>query len=86
MVDTKNGKVKFDNIPKKNEEFISVTYGCIRFNDSYRFSSSCLDSLVTTLLDNTNKATKKLKKGFVDSDEKLNFVKGISKKIELLKI
>ena len=35
LVDKKSDKVKFDNIPKTNEEFISVTYGCIRFIDSY---------------------------------------------------
>ena len=34
MVDKKNDKVKFDIIPKTNEEYISLTYGCIRFIDS----------------------------------------------------
>ena len=34
LVDLKNDKVKFDTIPKTNEECISVTYGCIRFIDS----------------------------------------------------
>ena len=38
-------------IPKTNEEHISVSYGCIRFIDSYRFLSSGLDSLVRTLVD-----------------------------------
>ena len=47
--DKKNDKVKFDIIPKTNEEYISVTYGCIRFLDSYRFLSSSLDSLIETL-------------------------------------
>ena len=37
IVDKKNDKVKIDLIPKKNEEYICVTYGCIRFIDSYRF-------------------------------------------------
>ena len=37
LVDKKNDKVKFDIIPKTNEEYISVTYGCIRFIESYRF-------------------------------------------------
>ena len=36
LVDFKKDKVKFDIIPKTNEEYISVTYGCIRFIDSYR--------------------------------------------------
>ena len=54
-VDKKNDKVEFEVIPKTNEEYISVTYGCIRFIDSYRFLSSGLDSLVKTLVDNTHK-------------------------------
>ena len=37
LVDKKKNKVDFDIIPKTNEEYISVTYGCIRFIDSYRF-------------------------------------------------
>ena len=36
LVDKKN-KVKFDILPKTNEEYIFVTYGCIRFIDSDRF-------------------------------------------------
>ena len=42
----KNDKVKFDIIPKTNEEYISVNYGCIRFADSYRFLSTSLYGLV----------------------------------------
>ena len=49
MVDKKNVKVKFDIIPKPNEEYISVTYGCIRFTYSYRFLSVSLDGLVKIL-------------------------------------
>ena len=37
----KNEKMKFDIIPKTNEEYISVTYVCIRFLDRYRFLSNC---------------------------------------------
>ena len=48
LVDKKKDKVDFEIIPKTNEEYISVTYGCIRFIDSYRFLSSSLDSLVKT--------------------------------------
>ena len=44
LVDKKNDRVKFDFIPQTNEENISVTDGCIRFIDSYQFSSSSLDS------------------------------------------
>ena len=61
LVDFKNDKVYFDFLPKTNEEYISVTYGCIRFKDSYRFLSSSLDSLVKTLVDNDNKTLKNLK-------------------------
>ena len=38
----KNDKLKFDIIPKTNEECLSVTYGCIRFTDSYSFLSLSL--------------------------------------------
>ena len=37
LVDKKNDKVKFDNITKTNEEYISVTYGWKSLIDSYRF-------------------------------------------------
>ena len=62
LVDKKNDKVKFDIISKTTEKYISVTYGCIRFIDSYRFISSSLDSLVKTLVDNSHKILKDLKK------------------------
>ena len=58
LVDKKNDKVKFEIIPKTNEEYINVTYGCIRFIDSYRFLSSSLDSLVRTLVDKNHKPFK----------------------------
>ena len=37
LVDKKKNKVKFDILPKTNEEYISVTYDCLRFIDNYRF-------------------------------------------------
>ena len=77
LVDKKKDKVDFDIIPKTNEEYISVTYGCIRFIDSYRFLSSSLDSLVKTLVDNSNKKLKDLKEEIVDNDEILDIVKEI---------
>ena len=58
LVDKKKDKVDFDIILKTNEEYISVTYGCIRFIDSYRFLSSGLVSLVKTLVDNSIKHLK----------------------------
>ena len=74
LVDEKNDMVNFDIIPKTNEEYISVTYGCIRFIDSYRFQSSSLDSLFKTLVDNSNKTLKDLNEKIVDNDELLNIV------------
>ena len=74
LVDRKNDKVKFEIIPKTNEDYISVTYGCIRFIDSYRFLSSGLDSLVKTLVDNSHETLKNLKEEIVDNDEILNII------------
>ena len=39
LVDLKEDKVEFKIIPKTNEEYIAVKYGCIRFIDSYGFLS-----------------------------------------------
>ena len=77
LVDKKKDRVDFEIIPKTNEEYKSVTYGCIRFIDSYRFLSSGLDPLVKTLVDNGHETLKKLKKEIVDNDEILDIVKKI---------
>ena len=77
LVDLKNDKVKFDIIPKTNEEYISVIYGCIRFIDSYQFLWSSVDSPVEILVDNSNKTLKDLKEEIIDNDETLNNVKEI---------
>ena len=77
LVDKKKDKVDFDIIPETNEEYISVTYGCIRFIDSYRFLSSSLDSLVKTLIDNSDKRLKDFKDEIVDNDEILDIVSKI---------
>ena len=69
LFDMKNNKVNFDIIPKTNEEYISVTYGSIRFIDSYRFLSSGLDSLVKNLDEDDFKI---LKKEFPDNWQYLN--------------
>ena len=69
LVDSKNDKVKFKFLSKTNEEFISVTYGCIRFVDSYRFLSDSVDKLVTSL-DQEDFAT--LKKEFPGKWQYLN--------------
>ena len=80
LVNKKKSKVEFEFIPKANEEYISKTYGCIRFIDSYRFLSSGLDSLVKTLFDNSHKTLKILKKEIVDNDEILDTVKKNSRR------
>ena len=54
-----------------------MTYGCIRSIDSYRTLSSGSDSLVKTLVDNSNKTLKNLKTEIVGSDEILNIVNKI---------
>ena len=77
----KNDKVKIDIIPKTNEEYISVTNGCQRFIDSYRLSSISLDSLVKTLVDNSRKTFKILKKEIVDKDEILKIVIEIGEEV-----
>ena len=74
LVDKKKDKVEFEIIPKTNEEYISVTYGCIRFIDSYRLLSSSLDSLVKTLVDISQKTLKHFEEEIVDNDEILNIV------------
>ena len=50
LIDLKNDKVKIKIIPKTDEEYISLTYGCIRFFESYRFVSESLDNLVKILV------------------------------------
>ena len=85
LVDKKKDKVEFENIPKTNEEYISVTYGCIRFIDSYRFLSSSLDSLVKTLVDNSHKTVKNLKEEIVDNDEILDIVNKIVEEDKTIK-
>ena len=59
LIDKKPDNVNLNVIPKTNEEYISVTYGCIRFIDSYRFLSSGLDNLVKTLNEDDFKILKK---------------------------
>ena len=59
LIDKKPDNIKLNVIPKTNEEYISVTYGCLRFIDSFRFLSSGLDSLVKTLNEDDFKILKK---------------------------
>ena len=85
LVDKKNDKIKFDIILKTNEEYISVTYGCIRFIDRYRFQSSSLDSLVKTLVDISHKTLTILKEKLVNKDEIFNIVKEIVEEDKTIK-
>ena len=59
LVDKKNNKVKFEITPKTKEEYISVTYGCRRFKESYRFLTSSLDELAKTMHEDDFKLMKK---------------------------
>ena len=59
LVDLKKDKVKFEIIPKTNEEYISIRYGCIRFIDSYRFLAESLVKFVKNLDDDEFKILKK---------------------------
>ena len=53
LIDLKKIDVKTDVMPKTSKDNISVPYGCIRFDDSYRFLSNSSDEFVKTL-DNDN--------------------------------
>ena len=53
-------EVKNKIIPKTNEEFISVTPGCLIFIDSYRFLSMSLNGLVKTLNEDDFKILEKI--------------------------
>ena len=55
-------------LKQTNEEYISVTYGCIRFVDSFRFLSSSSDLLVETLVDNKHKTLLNLKEEIIGDD------------------
>ena len=74
LVDRKKDKVDFKIIPKTDEKYISVKYGCIKFIDTYRFLSNSLDKLVKTLVDNSHKSLKNLKKEVFGDDKILNII------------
>ena len=85
LVDKKKDNIEFEIILRTNEEYISVTYGYIRFIDSYRFLSSSLDSLVETLVDSSHKTLKNLKEEIVDNDEILNSINKIGEEDRTIK-
>ena len=92
LVDRKKDNVKFEIIPKTDEKYISVRYGCIKFIDTYRFLSKSLDKLIQTLVDNSHKTLKNLKEEVFGDDKILNAINELenmidkTKKINLLMI
>ena len=68
LVDNKNDKIECDIILKSNEEFISVTYGCMKIIDNYRFLSSSLVSLFKTFVDDSHESLNNLKKEIVNKN------------------
>ena len=85
LVDRKKDNVKFKIIPKTDEKYISVKYGCIKFIDTYRFLSSSLDKLVKTLVDNSHKTLKNLKKEVFGDDKILNIINELENMIDKTK-
>ena len=69
MVDKKKDKVKFETNPETNEQYISVTCGCISFIHSYSFLSDSLDKSVEI---SAEVDCKNLKKELPDHWEILN--------------
>ena len=85
LVDRKKDNVKFEIIPKTDEKYISVRYGCIKFIDTYRFLSSSLDKLVKTLVDNSHKTLKNLKKEVFGDDKILDIINELENMIDKTK-
>ena len=85
LVVRKKDNVKFKIIPKTDEKYISVRYGCIKFIDTYRFLSSSLDKLVQTLVDNSHKTLKNLKKEVIGDDKILNIINELENLIDKTK-
>ena len=85
LVDRKKDNVKFKTIPKTDEKYISVRYGCIKFIDTYKFLSSSLDKLVQTLVDNSHKTLENLKKEVIGDDKILNIFNEIENLIDKTK-
>ena len=72
-------------IPKTDEKNFSVRYGGIKFIDTYRFLSSRLDKLVQTLIDNSHKTLKNLKKEVIGDDNILNIINELENIIDKTK-
>ena len=82
LVDRKKDNVKFEILPKTDEKYISVKNGCIKFIDTYRFLSSSLDELVKTLVDNSHKTLKNLKKEVYGDDKISNIMNELENMID----
>ena len=61
LLDKKNDKIKFKNVPERNEEHISVSYWFTGVFDGCRFYSSCLGSFFKTLVDKNYEVFKNMK-------------------------
>ena len=85
LVDRKKDNLEFKINPKTDEKYISVRYGCIKFIDTYRFLSSSLDKLVQTLVDNSHKTLKNLKKEVIGDDKILNIINELKNLIDKTK-
>ena len=85
LVDKKSDNVEFKIITKTDEKIISVKYGCIKVIDTYRFLSSSLDKLVQTLVDNSHKTLKNLKKEVIGDDKILNITNELEDLIDKTK-
>ena len=85
LVDRKKHNVKFIILPKTDEKYISVRYGCIKFIDTYKFLSSSLDKLVQTLVNNSHKTLKNLKKEVIGDDKILNIINELENLIDKTK-
>ena len=85
LVDKKKDNIEFKTIPETDEKYISVRYGCIKFVDTFRFLSSILDELVQTLVDNSHKTLKNLKKEVIGDDKILNIINELENLIDKTK-
>ena len=85
LVNRKKDNVEFEIFPKTDEKCISVKYGCVKFIDTYRFLSSSLDKLVQTLVNNSDKKLKDLKKEVIRDDKILNIINELENLIDKTK-
>ena len=51
LINSKVDKINLSVIPKTNEEYMSVNYGCVKFLDSMRFQQASLEQLTQSLKD-----------------------------------